>query len=191
MAGRLTLCEVDERLAPGEPRAQLVPPRDVVLAKPPAQAHLAPIDERRKVDEARLDLAQRDAQRIDAGDTGLHLVDDALHPKADQPKLVVGGGVVRIGRAFHHASATGFDSLLALEDLVAEPDQLSPLVAPIKVAVQPLFSTWIYSCPEGPRHLNDRLEEYGGTTAVVKSWFRSLHEPFVPRSPRFTVPFAA
>jgi len=29
----------------------------------------------------------------------------------------------------------------------------------IKVAVKPLFSTWIYTCPQGPFHLNERLEE--------------------------------
>ncbi len=29
----------------------------------------------------------------------------------------------------------------------------------IKVAVQPLFSTWIYLCQSGPVQLNDRLEE--------------------------------
>src|SRR6266581_1184500 len=47
----------------------------------------------------------------------------------------------------------------------AETTQFNPASAPakeakaIKVAVQPLFSTWIYSCPDWPRHLNDRLEE--------------------------------
>jgi len=29
----------------------------------------------------------------------------------------------------------------------------------IKVGVMPLFSTWIYLCEEGPRHLNERLEQ--------------------------------
>jgi len=28
----------------------------------------------------------------------------------------------------------------------------------IKVGVMPLFSTWIYQCEDGPRHLNQRLE---------------------------------
>jgi len=43
--------------------------------------------------------------------------------------------------------------------------QLKPVSAkpgaapPIKVAVQPLFSTWVYRCENGPVHLNDRLEE--------------------------------
>jgi hypothetical protein len=27
-----------------------------------------------------------------------------------------------------------------------------------KVAVMPLFSTWVYLCENGPRHLNERLE---------------------------------
>ena len=46
-----------------------------------------------------------------------------------------------------------------------ETTQLNPASLPakeakaIKVAVQPLFSTWIYSCQNGPSHLNDRLEE--------------------------------
>jgi len=30
---------------------------------------------------------------------------------------------------------------------------------PIKVGVMPLFSTWVYLCEEGPRHLNDGLEQ--------------------------------
>src|SRR6266498_5853394 len=47
----------------------------------------------------------------------------------------------------------------------AETTQLKAASAPaneakaIKVAVQPLFSTWIYSCQNGPIHLNGRLEE--------------------------------
>src|SRR6266436_1229066 len=28
----------------------------------------------------------------------------------------------------------------------------------VKVAVMPLFSTWVYLCENGPRHLNERLE---------------------------------
>jgi uncharacterized protein (TIGR02466 family) len=30
---------------------------------------------------------------------------------------------------------------------------------PIKVGVMPLFSTWLYLCEEGPRHLNEALEQ--------------------------------
>src|SRR5262245_14820258 len=30
---------------------------------------------------------------------------------------------------------------------------------PIKVGVMPLFSTWVYLCEEGPRRLNDGLEQ--------------------------------
>src|SRR5437773_7728779 len=47
----------------------------------------------------------------------------------------------------------------------AETTPLNPANAPsneakaIKVAVQPLFSTWIYSCQNGPIHLNGRLED--------------------------------
>jgi uncharacterized protein (TIGR02466 family) len=47
---------------------------------------------------------------------------------------------------------------------MAEPAQQSrPADAPpsprIKVGVMPLFSTWIYLCEDGPRHLNERLEQ--------------------------------
>src|SRR5262245_60032041 len=31
--------------------------------------------------------------------------------------------------------------------------------SPIKVGVMPLFSTWIYLCEDGPRHLNDGMEQ--------------------------------
>src|SRR3989442_14793765 len=47
---------------------------------------------------------------------------------------------------------------------MAEPQQNRPASAPsdgpqrIKVGVMPLFSTWIYQCEDGPRHLNQRLE---------------------------------
>ena len=47
---------------------------------------------------------------------------------------------------------------------MAEPQQNPPTSAPsvgpqrIKVGVMPLFSTWIYQCEDGPRHLNQRLE---------------------------------
>jgi len=30
---------------------------------------------------------------------------------------------------------------------------------PLKVTVMPLFSTWVYRCEDGPRHLNEGLEE--------------------------------
>jgi uncharacterized protein (TIGR02466 family) len=30
---------------------------------------------------------------------------------------------------------------------------------PIKVGIEPLFSTWIYVCQDGPEHLNEPLEE--------------------------------
>jgi uncharacterized protein (TIGR02466 family) len=49
--------------------------------------------------------------------------------------------------------------------MAAEPNQCKPTdsagsaAQPIKVAVQPLFSTWIYLCQNGPNHLNDQLEE--------------------------------
>ncbi len=37
------------------------------------------------------------------------------------------------------------------------PPEKSPR---IKVGVMPLFSTWVYQCEDGPRHLNDRLEQF-------------------------------
>jgi uncharacterized protein (TIGR02466 family) len=41
-----------------------------------------------------------------------------------------------------------------------KPAAATPAAAPpIKVAVQPLFSTWVYRCETGPVQLNDRLEE--------------------------------
>src|SRR3989442_10511727 len=47
---------------------------------------------------------------------------------------------------------------------MAEPQQKPPTSVPsvgpqrIKVRVMPLFSTWIYQCEDGSRHLNQRLE---------------------------------
>jgi uncharacterized protein (TIGR02466 family) len=44
----------------------------------------------------------------------------------------------------------------------AAPDPVKvpfDLTAPVKAAVIPLFSTWIYICENGPKHLNARLEE--------------------------------
>src|SRR5439155_5310058 len=46
---------------------------------------------------------------------------------------------------------------------MAEPQQNRPASAPsepqrVKVGVMPVFSTWIYQCEDGPRHLNPRLE---------------------------------
>jgi uncharacterized protein (TIGR02466 family) len=30
---------------------------------------------------------------------------------------------------------------------------------PVRVGITPLFSTWVYQCKDGPRHLNDRLDQ--------------------------------
>jgi uncharacterized protein (TIGR02466 family) len=49
--------------------------------------------------------------------------------------------------------------------MAAQQRQGSPTVVPsggalpIKVGVMPLFSTWIYLCEEGPKHLNEELEQ--------------------------------
>src|SRR3712207_4551137 len=49
---------------------------------------------------------------------------------------------------------------------MAEPKQKNgPPCAPsggaqqIKVGMMPLFSTWLYLCEDGPRHLNEELEQ--------------------------------
>jgi uncharacterized protein (TIGR02466 family) len=38
-------------------------------------------------------------------------------------------------------------------------EDASEEASPVKVGVMPLFSTWIYLCENGPKHLNTRLEE--------------------------------
>jgi uncharacterized protein (TIGR02466 family) len=47
--------------------------------------------------------------------------------------------------------------------MAEQEQQNGPTDAPssqrIKVGVMPLFSTWIYLCEDGPRHLNERLEQ--------------------------------
>jgi uncharacterized protein (TIGR02466 family) len=40
------------------------------------------------------------------------------------------------------------------------PANVPTAAAPgVKVAIMPVFSTWIYRCEDGPRHLNERLEQ--------------------------------
>ena len=67
-----------------------VPVRDVVLAEAPAQPDRPAADERREVDQPGRDVAQRDVQLDEAGDAGLHLVDQALHAEPEQPDLLGG-----------------------------------------------------------------------------------------------------
>jgi uncharacterized protein (TIGR02466 family) len=49
--------------------------------------------------------------------------------------------------------------------MAAQTQQQSPPAAPsgngqpIKVGVMPLFSTWVYLCEHGPKHLNEGLEQ--------------------------------
>ena len=77
------------------------------------------------------------AELVDPGDAGLHLVDHALHPEAQPtqlgvgPAVGVGGlrGLRRLPGAPRSPSAAASTRRLALEDLVAKPDQLGPLVA--------------------------------------------------------------
>ena len=95
-----------------------MPVLDRPLAEPPAQPDRAAAEERREVDQPRRDVAQRDVHLDQAGHAGLHLVDQALHPEAQQADLL--GGARRrclvVGRG-------GGDHA------VAERDQLLPLVA--------------------------------------------------------------
>jgi hypothetical protein len=108
-----------------------VPPLDRVLTEPPAEADLPAAHERGKVDEPRLDVAQRDPQPVQPQDRRLHLVDDALHAEPDPAQLGVLGGVLApAARCARSATVRGrLDSLLSLEDLVAQPDELGPLIA--------------------------------------------------------------
>jgi uncharacterized protein (TIGR02466 family) len=45
------------------------------------------------------------------------------------------------------------------EQQTGPPDTPCEDARSIKVGMMPLFSTWIYLCEEGPRHLNDTLED--------------------------------
>jgi uncharacterized protein (TIGR02466 family) len=45
--------------------------------------------------------------------------------------------------------------------------------APIKVGIMPLFSTWIYRCENGPRHLHAELEEL--TRKLMKDERNATH----------------
>jgi hypothetical protein len=66
-----------------------VPERHVFLAQLPAQPDLAAAGEGREVDQPALDVAERDAEAVDARDRRGHLVDDPLHPEADPLGLVL------------------------------------------------------------------------------------------------------
>src|SRR5438309_8139772 len=74
-----------------------MPRADLVLAEPPAEPDLATTGERGEVDEPGLDLAQGDAELVDPGDAGLHLVDDALHPEAKDAQFGIARSVGRLG----------------------------------------------------------------------------------------------
>src|SRR5207247_1983468 len=73
--------QLAQRTAPREAIGQLVPPVHALLAEAPAQADLAARDQRGKVDQAGLDVAQGDRKLLEASNRRLHLVDDALHPQ--------------------------------------------------------------------------------------------------------------
>ena len=66
-----------------------MPPVDGGLAASPAQPDLAAGRERREVDQSGFDVAEREAELVDAGHTGRHLVDQPLHPEAQRPQLLV------------------------------------------------------------------------------------------------------
>ena len=40
-----------------------------------------------------------------------------------------------------------------------KPEAIAPEAKPVRVGIMPLFSTWVYQCKDGPRHLNERLEQ--------------------------------
>ena len=43
--------------------------------------------------------------------------------------------------------------------LEPQSTQATAAPRPVKSSLKPLFQTWIYQCQEGPKHLNERLEE--------------------------------
>jgi hypothetical protein len=115
--------------AAGEAAVERVPPTDDGLAALPAQPHLAAGNECREVDQAVLDVAQRQTQGIDPRDAGGHLVDESLHPQPGQAEVVDERRVPGSGRSFRDggrgpvaaAGTTG-------EDLVAEAHEFGPLL---------------------------------------------------------------
>jgi len=86
-----------------------VPPADRVLPEAPAQADLTAIDEGGEVDEAALDVAQRDAEGVDAAHGRLHLVDDPLHPQPESAEF----GLVDVLRCGLVTEADEFGALVA------------------------------------------------------------------------------
>src|SRR5918998_5652654 len=68
--------QCDQRPASAEPFVHLVPPGDVIFAEAPAEPDRSTVRQRREVDQARLDIAQRDAPCLDARDGALHATDD-------------------------------------------------------------------------------------------------------------------
>src|SRR3954447_839499 len=118
--------ELDQRPPAPEAGRPLVPPVQAVLAEAPAQPHLAPADEGGEVDESGRDVAEDDAAVVEPGDVRLHLIDEAAHPELDATDL---GGRVADGSARSVGlPRRGFDRRPALDQLVAEADELVALV---------------------------------------------------------------
>ena len=46
-----------------------------------------------------------------------------------------------------------------MSTVVVQESIPSPVAHKIKAAVMPLFSTWVYLCHDGPKHLNEALED--------------------------------
>ena len=70
-------------------------------------------------------------ERVDPGDAGRHLVDEALHPQAGQAQVVGATAVARPStRAVAPRSAVGARRRppTACQDLVAQADELGPLL---------------------------------------------------------------
>ena len=93
-----------------------MPPADGGFAALPAQPDLSPRDEGGKIDQAMLDVTQGQAQGIDPGDTGRHLIDQALHPESGEAEVVCDRG-----RSALAAAAPG-------EHLIAQTHELGTLV---------------------------------------------------------------
>src|SRR5512135_2857176 len=110
-----------ERAPAREALVDGVPVLDVRLAQPPAEPDRAAGEQCRKVDQPGLDVAELDVQLDQAGDPGLHLVDEALHPKSDPAELLGGlGGRLAVLRCQADRAIPEGDQVLAL---VAESNQ--------------------------------------------------------------------
>ena len=129
---RSVIASSAQRAAAGEPGVEPCHQPIVGLAALPAQPDLPAGDEGREVDQAVLDVAEGEAQRVDPRDAGRHLVDQALHPQPGQPQVV---DRRRVGRELRPVRSLGDrrGGTVARpapggQDLVAQPDELGALL---------------------------------------------------------------